>query len=56
MNALKMNALKRFYYRHKKITDFKPHVKKSKRSFWGNVILGLFLIALASLFFFQYST
>ena len=27
MNALKMNALKRFYYRHKKITDFKPHVK-----------------------------
>ena len=24
MNALKMNALKRFYYRHKKITDFKP--------------------------------
>lgn len=52
MNALKMNALKRFYYRHKKITDFKPHVKKSKRSFWGNVILGLFLIALASLFFF----
>ena len=51
MNALKMNALKRFYYRHKKITDFKPHVKKSKRSFWGNVILGLFLIALASLFF-----
>ena len=37
MNALKMNALKRFYYRHKKITDFKPHVKKSKRSFWGNV-------------------
>lgn len=52
MNALKMNALKRFYYRHKKITNFKPHVKKSKRSFWGNVILGLFLIALASLFFF----
>lgn len=42
MNALKMNALKRFYYRHKKITDFKPHVKKSKRSFWGNVIYDCF--------------
>ena len=51
MNALKIR-LQMFYYRHKKVTDFKPHVKKSKRSFWGNVILGLFLIALACLFFF----
>ena len=40
MNALKIR-LQMFYYRHKKVTDFKPHVKKSKRSFWGNVIFGL---------------
>ena len=32
--------------------DFAPSVKKSKRSFWGNVILGLFLLAMAVAFFF----
>lgn len=47
-----ITKLQMFYYRCKKVKDFKPHVKKSKRSFWGNVILGVFLIALAALFFF----
>lgn len=32
--------------------DFAPSVKKSKRSFWGNVILGLFLLVMAVAFFF----
>lgn len=32
--------------------DFAPSVKKSKRSFWGNVILGLFLLVMAFAFFF----
>ena len=50
-----METLKRLYYTHlnrKKSKDFTPHVKKSKRSFWGNVILGLFLLAMAVAFFF----
>jgi len=45
----------RLYQRHlikKRTKDFKPNVKKSQRSFWGNVILGLFLLAMAFLFFF----
>lgn len=32
--------------------DFAPSVKKSERSFWGNVILGLFLFAMGFAFFF----
>lgn len=32
--------------------DFAPSVKRSKRSFWGNVILGLFLLVMAVAFFF----
>ena len=36
----------------KKSKNFTPNVKKSKRSFWGNVILGLFLLLMALLFFF----
>ena len=50
-----METLKRLYYTHlnkKKAKDFTPHVKKSKRSFWGNVILGLFLLVMAVAFFF----
>ena len=50
-----METLKRLYYTHlnkKKSKDFTPHVKKSRRSFWGNVILGLFLLAMAVAFFF----
>ena len=48
--------LKRLYYRRLKkknsMKDFAPSVKKSKRSFWGNVILGLFLLVMAVAFFF----
>ena len=51
-----MEILKRLYYRRLKkknsMKDFAPSVKKSKRSFWGNVILGLFLLAMAVAFFF----
>lgn len=47
-----MNAIKSFYYKHKKKNDFTPNVKKTQRSFWGNVIMGLFLLALALCFFF----
>lgn len=50
-----METLKRLYQRHlnkKKSKDFTPFVKKSKRSFWGNVILGLFLLVMAVAFFF----
>lgn len=50
-----METLKRLYqnYRNKKKSkDFTPFVKKSKRSFWGNVILGLFLLLMAITFFF----
>lgn len=50
MNELK--KLQKFYYKHKKKNDFKPNVKKSQRSFWGNVVLAVFLLALAALFFF----
>ncbi|MCI9276807.1 MAG: carbohydrate ABC transporter permease [Lachnospiraceae bacterium] len=51
-----MEMLKRLYYRRLKkknsMKDFAPSVKKSKRSFWGNVILGLFLLVMAVAFFF----
>lgn len=50
-----METLKRLYQVHlnkKKSKDFTPFVKKSKRSFWGNVILGLFLLLMAITFFF----
>lgn len=51
-----MEILKRLYYRRLKrknsMKDFAPSVKKSKRSFWGNVILGLFLLVMAFAFFF----
>ena len=50
-----METLKRLYQNHltkKRTKNFKPTVKKSKRSFWGNVILGLFLLAMAFTFFF----
>lgn len=50
-----METLKRLYQTHlnkKKSKDFTPFVKKSKRSFWGNVILGLFLLVMAVAFFF----
>ena len=51
-----MEILKRLYYKRLKkknsMKDFAPSVKKSKRSFWGNVILGLFLLAMAVAFFF----
>ena len=51
-----MEILKRLYYKRLKkknsMKDFTPSVKKSKRSFWGNVILGLFLLAMAVAFFF----
>ena len=50
-----METIKRLYQRHlikKRSKNFKPTVKKSTRSFWGNVILGLFLLAMALLFFF----
>lgn len=50
-----METLKRLYQAHvnkKKSKDFTPFVKKSKRSFWGNVILGLFLLVMAVAFFF----
>lgn len=32
--------------------NYKPTVKKSQRSFWGNVILGIFLLAMGIAFFF----
>lgn len=44
--------VKSFYYKHKKVDDTKAYVQKSQRSFWGNVVLGVFLLALACLFFF----
>lgn len=51
-----METLKRLYYKRLKkknsLKDFAPSVKKSKRSFWGNVILGLFLLVMAVAFFF----
>ncbi len=50
-----METLKRLYYQHiakKKANDFTPFVKKSQRSFWGNVILGLFLLLMGVMFFF----
>lgn len=51
-----METLKKLYYRRLKkknsLKDFAPSVKKSKRSFWGNVILGLFLLVMAVAFFF----
>ena len=50
-----MATIKTLYQRHlikKRSKNFKPNVKKSQRSFWGNVILGLFLLAMALLFFF----
>lgn len=51
-----METLKRLYYKRLKkknsLKDFAPSVKKSKRSFWGNVILGLFLLLMAVAFFF----
>ncbi|MBD5459563.1 MAG: carbohydrate ABC transporter permease [Lachnospiraceae bacterium] len=50
-----METIKRLYQTHlnkKKSKDFTPFVKKSKRSFWGNVILGLFLLVMAVAFFF----
>lgn len=40
------------HLKKKKSNDFTPFVKKSKRSFWGNVILGLFLLMMGVLFFF----
>lgn len=50
MNAI--TKLYTWYMSRKKTKDFKPFVKKSKRSFWGNVILGAFLLGLGVLFFF----
>ncbi len=40
------------YLQRKKSKDYTPFVKKSQRSFWGNVILGLFLLFMAVVFFF----
>lgn len=40
------------YLQRKKSKDYTPFVKKSQRSFWGNVILALFLIGMAFVFFF----
>ena len=50
-----METLKRVYHNYlkrKKAKNFTPNVKKSRRSFWGNVILGLFLLAMGFTFFF----
>lgn len=50
-----METVKRLYQNYlnkKKSKDFTPFVKKSQRSFWGNVILGLFLLVMAIAFFF----
>ncbi|MCI9437071.1 MAG: carbohydrate ABC transporter permease [Lachnospiraceae bacterium] len=50
-----METLKRVYQNYltkKRSKNFTPHVKKSKRSFWGNVILGLFLLLMGFAFFF----
>ena len=50
-----METIKRLYQNYlnkKKSKDFTPFVKKSQRSFWGNVILGLFLLVMALAFFF----
>lgn len=51
-----METIKKLYQRHLKkknsLKDFAPSVKKSKRSFWGNVILGLFLLVMGFAFFF----
>ena len=50
-----METLKVLYQNHlnrKRAKNVTPQVKKSKRSFWGNVILGVFLLAMGFLFFF----
>lgn len=51
-----METLKKVYdgilKKRKSKLDFAPSVKKSERSFWGNVILGLFLLMMGFLFFF----
>ena len=51
-----METLKKIYYNHlkkkKSQLDFAPSVKKTERSFWGNVVLGLFLFVMAFAFFF----
>ena len=50
-----METIKRLYQNYlnkKKSKDFTPFVKKSQRSFWGNVILGLFVLVMALDFFF----
>lgn len=51
-----MEILRKLYYKRLKkknsMKDFAPSVKRSKRSFWGNVILGLFLLVMAVAFFF----
>ncbi|MCD8023010.1 MAG: carbohydrate ABC transporter permease, partial [Lachnospiraceae bacterium] len=44
--------LKKHYYDRKAQTDTTPFVKKNSRSFWGNVILGLFLFLMGVAFFF----
>lgn len=40
------------YLQRKRSKGYTPFVKKSQRSFWGNVILGLFLIGMGFVFFF----
>ena len=47
-----INNLYQKYLKRKKTNDFTPFVKKSQRSFWGNVILGLFLLLMGFTFFF----
>lgn len=40
------------YQDKRRMKNYKPTVKKSQRSFWGNVILGIFLLAMGIAFFF----
>lgn len=40
------------YQDRRRMKNYKPTVKKSQRSFWGNVILGIFLLAMGIAFFF----
>lgn len=46
------NLYQKIMKKRKSKLDFAPSVKKSERSFWGNVILGLFLLFMGVLFFF----
>ncbi len=48
LNKIRANYLKK----KKSKLDFAPSVKKTPRSFWGNVALGLFLLLMGLAFFF----